>query len=279
MSEIINLAKDKPDTYVYQQAAEILCDTLEEDYSFVIQLWDHEKPKETKYPKVLISTSDEKHNVPVEAQDESYVHIFKQYAPMYDMKNATSVRREWDYRVSPLPLCSLEGFSPQPINIHERTYDWSWMGQFDPYARVAFRNSVNDLKTNPITGQAREHTCKILWYEGWNNGGPIEEYANVMSNTKIALVPNGSASLESFRFFEAAMAGCVIVSQQMPVVPMYNVAPTITVDNNWTNLPDVIDMILDNREEMEYYSHASKAWYEYFCSPEGLADYMKKRLV
>ena len=55
MSEIINLAKDKPDTYVYQQAAEILCDTLEKDYSFVIQLWDHEKPKETKYPKVLIS--------------------------------------------------------------------------------------------------------------------------------------------------------------------------------------------------------------------------------
>ena len=47
MSEIINLAKDKPDTYVYQQAAEILCDTLEKDYSFVIQLWDHEKPKET----------------------------------------------------------------------------------------------------------------------------------------------------------------------------------------------------------------------------------------
>ena len=47
MSEIINLAQDKPDTYVYQQAAEILCDTLQQDYSFVIQKWDGEKPTET----------------------------------------------------------------------------------------------------------------------------------------------------------------------------------------------------------------------------------------
>ena len=87
MSEIINLAKDKPDTYVYQQAAEILCDTLEKNHSFVIQTWDGEKPTETKHPKVLISTSAESHNVPVEASDDSYVHVFKQYVPMADMKN------------------------------------------------------------------------------------------------------------------------------------------------------------------------------------------------
>ena len=271
MSEIINLAQDKPDTYVYQQAAEILCDTLQQDYSFVIQTWDGEKPAETKHPKVLISTSDESHNVPVEATDDSYVHVFKQYVPMADMKNPVSILHEWKNKVTPLPLCSLEGFDPQPVGIHERSYDWSWMGQFDPYTRVNFRNAVVNLET-------KGHASKVLWYEGWNNGNPIEEYASVMSNTRIALVPNGSASYESFRFFEAAMAGCVIVSQQMPVIPMYNVAPTITVDNNWSNLPEVIDMILQNPEEMEYYSEAGKAWYKYFCSPEGLAYYMRKRL-
>ena len=271
MSEIINLAKDKPDTYVYQQAAEILCDTLEKNYSFVIQTWDGEKPIETKHLKVLISTSDESHNVPVEARDDSYVHVFKQYVPMADMKNPTSILHEWESRVTPLPLCSLEGFDPQPINVNERAYDWSWMGQFDPYTRVNFRNAVVNLET-------RGHASKVLWYEGWNNGNPMEDYSNVMANTRIALVPNGSASYESFRFFEAAMAGCVIVSQQMPVTSMYNVAPTITVDNNWSNLPNVIDMILQNPEEMEYYSEAGKAWYKYFCSPEGLAYYMRKRL-
>ncbi|MDB4352883.1 glycosyltransferase family 47 protein, partial [Porticoccaceae bacterium] len=166
---------------------------------------------------------------------------------------------------------SLEGFDPQPINVNERAYDWSWMGQFDPYTRVNFRNAVVNLET-------RGHASEVLWYEGWNNGNPMEDYSNVMANTRIALVPNGSASYESFRFFEAAMAGCVIVSQQMPVTSMYNVAPTITVDNNWSNLPNVIDMILQNPEEMEYYSEAGKAWYKYFCSPEGLAYYMRKRL-
>ena len=269
MSEIINLASKNPDTYVYQEAVEILCKELEEDYSFIIQVWNHDKAVETRYPKVFISTSDEVHAMPAEASDDSYVHIFKQYAPMADMKNPVSVLKT--EKVSPLPLCSLEGFVNQDINISDRKYDWSWMGQFDPYSRVHFKNSVSEL-------EGAGHQSKVLWYNGWNNGEPIDDYCSVMNNTKIALVPTGSASYESFRFFEAAQAGCVIISQQMPFVPMYNVAPNIIVDNSWSNLTNIVDKILASPEEMEYYSKASRMWYEHFCSPKGLASYMAKRL-
>ena len=75
------------------------------------------------------------------------------------------------------------------------------MGQFDPYSRVHFKNSVSEL-------EGAGHQSKVLWYNGWNNGEPIDDYCSVMNNTKIALVPTGSASYESFRFFEAAQAGC-----------------------------------------------------------------------
>ena len=55
MSEVINLIEQNPDSYMYKEAVEILSKKLKNDYSFILQVWNHEMPKETKYPKILIS--------------------------------------------------------------------------------------------------------------------------------------------------------------------------------------------------------------------------------
>jgi len=272
MSEIINLIEQNPDSYVYQEAVEILSKKLKNDYSFILQVWNHEMPKETKYPKILISTSDEAHNVPDQTQDDSYVHIFKQYAPMGTPTDQTSVKNI--NRVSPLPLGCLEGFASQDIPITKRTRDWSWMGQFDPYTRVNFRQAVDRLH-----GERPNYNSHVLWYEGWNNGDAIDSYCDVMNDTKIALVPIGSGSKESFRFFEAMCAGCIVINVGMPQTPMYNAAPAFPMDAGWAELTRTVDFILGREEEvLEYHSNAAKLWYEHFCSPERLAEYMFKRI-
>ena len=272
MSEIINLIEQNPDSYVYQEAVEILSKKLKNDYSFILQVWNHEIPKETKYPKILISTSDEAHNVPEQTQDDSYVHIFKQYAPMGTPTDQTSVKNI--NRVSPLPLGCLEGFVNQDIPITKRTKDWSWMGQFDPYTRVNFRQAVDRLQ-----GERPNYNSHVLWYEGWNNGDAIDSYCDVMNDTKIALVPIGSGSKESFRFFEAMCAGCIVINVGMPQTPMYNAAPAFPMDAGWAELTRTVDFILGREEEvLEYHSNAAKLWYEHFCSPERLAEYMFKRI-
>jgi len=272
MSEIINLIEENPDCHIYAEAIEILCKKLKNDYSFILQMWDHEMPARTKYPKILISTSDEMHGVPTQIEDSSYVHIFKQYAPMGTPTDQTSVKNI--NRVSPLPLGCLKGFSSQDIPITKRTRDWSWMGQFDPYTRVNFRQAVDRLQ-----GERPDYNSHVLWYEGWNNGDAIDSYCDVMNDTKIALVPIGSGSKESFRFFEAMCAGCIVINAGMPQTPMYNTAPAFPMDAGWADLTRTVDFILGREEEeMLYLSKTARVWYEHFCSPESIADYMLKRI-
>ena len=268
MSEIINLIKGNPDDHVYSDAVEILCEELEEDYSFILQVWKHEMPTKTKYPKVLISTSDESHRLPDQIFDPSFVHIFKQYAPLDNRRIVKKVRG-----VSALPLCHLKGFENYDIPISERTYDWAWMGQYDPYTRGHFKAAVDLLE------RERPHYNKhVLWYQGWNNGSGMEEYTNVMNNAKIALVPIGSGSVESFRFFEAMMCGCVVLNTSLPDVPFYNAAPHVNIDKGWRTLNETVDRLLGAKGEMEDYSQKAKKWYEEFCSPRSLANYMAARL-
>lgn len=271
MSEIINLIEDSPDSHIYAEAAEILSKRLKNDYSFILQIWDHEMPVKTKYPKILISTSDEMHQVPAQIEDGSYVHIFKQYIPMVDAFKQTSVIHS--DKVSPLPLGHLEGFVDKNIPTLERKYEWSWMGQFDPYRRLDFKAAVTKLEQ-----ERPDYRGHVLWYDGWNNGDPLSEYCDIMNNTKIALVPTGSGSLESFRFFEAMRAGCVVLSVGMPDIAMYSVSPKVYIDKNWAHLNEAMDYLMSREEELLYLSKAARVWYEHFCSPEGIANYMLKRI-
>jgi hypothetical protein len=269
MSEIINLIDKNPDSHVYQKAAEILSKQLQDDFSFVLQVWSDATPK-TKHKKILILTSDETHKIPQQINDPDVAYIFKQYIPMSNYRDVNSV--ENIPRIFALPLCELNGFTDFSKNIHDREYDWCWMGQYDPYRRTDFKNAIEIAKT--LNGVK----YKELWYNGWNNGAKIEDYCAIMNNTKIALVPTGSASFETFRFFEAMMCGCVVLSVPQPNVDFYNTAPFIPI-NNWVNeISDTIRSILDKKNLMSTISMSGRKWHNYYCSPEGLSNYMLEKI-
>ncbi len=269
MSEIINLIPNNPDVHVYSKAVELLSEMLKEDYSFIINVWDHEMPKDTKHPKILVSTSDEAHKMPSQAYDGSYVHVFKQYQPMINADDPLSVITS--DKVTAIPLCELEGVEDKQVPILEREYDWSWMGQFDPYRRAEFRNAMTQLEKN------EKLKNKVLWYDGWNNGQSTESYCDVLNQTKIMPVPRGSGSLESFRFFEAAKCGCIPVCTQQPHVDFYNVAPYFSI-SSWSHFGEFVENMKQRESEMEYLSKQVKSWHKYFCSPQGLANFMYKRI-
>lgn len=269
MSEIINLIPDNPDVHVYQKAVEILSDRIDEDYSFIINTWNGKNPDTTKYKRILISTSDENHQIPKESNDERYVYIFKQYAPMQNINDPNSVINI--HNVSAIPLCHLNGVKSKNINIKNREFDWCWMGQFDQYKRAEFRVAINKLS------RIRHFKNYVLWYNGWNNGISKTMYSDILNNTKIIFVPTGSASMESFRFFEAMMCGCIVVCIDMPRVDFYNTANIIKIDE-WNNLENTVSYILSRNSEIEYISYEAMNWYKYYCSPDGLANYMEKIL-
>ena len=269
MSEIINLIPNNPDVHIYAKAVELLTQRLEDDYSFIINVWNKEMPDATKYKRILITTSDEAHGTPSQVNDDEYVHIFKQYQPMTNRDDPTSV--VVSDKVTAIPLCELEGVENQNIPILERKYDWSWMGQFDPYRRVDFKMAIDSLKQN------KELKNRVLWYEGWNNGESTESYCDTINQTKVMPIPRGSASLESFRFFEAMKCGCIPVCVNQPSVDFYRVAPYFSI-SSWAHVEEFIQSVVKQEEEIKFLSEQAKLWYKHFCSPEGLCDYMYRTI-
>lgn len=268
MSEIINLIKDNPDSHRYHEALEIVCKKIEKKISFVIQVWNHDIPQ-TKYDKVLILTSDEGHNVPNCVKDNSILHIFKQYVPMSNVKDPSSIFLH--EKITPLPLCELYGIESKNIKICDRTLDWSFMGQNDPFARQAFVKMINKLSFN------EKFNHKILLYNGWNKGLSTQEYCEVLNNTKIAFVPNGSLSIESFRFYEAMKCGCAIISLEQPKIDIYQNAPYIKV-NNWEQAYNIFHELITDVNKLNDMSQKSTEWFKKYCSPESISSLIISKL-
>ena len=105
----------------------------------------------------------------------------------------------------------------------------------------------------------------------------MEEYSELMKQTKIAFAPNGYVSNETFRYFEAAKAGCVILAEERYDYWYYKDAPHITI-TDWSSVPEVIDNLLSNPEEMEYIREKTLKWWEDNCSPKAVASYIMENV-
>jgi hypothetical protein len=102
-----------------------------------------------------------------------------------------------------------------------------------------------------------------------------EEYGKMLSETKIALTPEGYDSNISFRFFEAARTGCILVSCRQPDVWHYDRFPGYYV-SSWTKLPAIIRNLVKNPEHAELMHQRILEYYRTYCSEESLANYIKQ---
>jgi hypothetical protein len=97
-----------------------------------------------------------------------------------------------------------------------------------------------------------------------------------MTDSKIALVPNGAVIPESFRFFDAYYSNCIVIitkelKSSYQNIWYYQDCPAITIDD-WSCLNNqLIDSIKNNIDEYEVKN------LEYFnknISVEGVANYI-----
>jgi hypothetical protein len=101
-------------------------------------------------------------------------------------------------------------------------------------------------------------------------------YSELLAQTRICLVPRGN-SPETFRYFEALRAGCIVVCEPLPDHWFYRGAPTITV-RRWNQLGDVLAPLLDDPDTAERYHRASLSWWETRCSEPVLGRYLAERI-
>lgn len=115
--------------------------------------------------------------------------------------------------------------------------------------------------------------------DGFARGFKIEEYYNIMRNSKIAIVPNGAVVPESFRYFEAFESNCIVITSY-PKDSNYNHwyyknSPAIFI-SNWNQLTkDLVNNLLDN-DNLNRYDSLNRKYFEENISPKGLSNYISK---
>lgn len=228
--------------------------------TFVFSVWD--KPLGTiPEGSIVFSTSDEHHQQPIQDHLRKEVSlVFKNYYP----KDGTS-----DPRVFPLPLGYLTGFSgTDSISVTERELDYSFSGTFNSNGRDKMLHQLN----------ARSQDGRKKFFrttEGWGRGLSMNEYSHLLSNTKIALCPSGYVSKESFRIFEAARCGCVLLVDDIPLNQWYyDQFPGIVI-KDWSDL-SVIERLLNDLDTLQELSKRTKVWYDQHVSPKSVGKYIEK---
>ena len=101
-------------------------------------------------------------------------------------------------------------------------------------------------------------------------------YAARLMRAKIAIVPRGNA-LETFRFFEAMRAGCVLITEQLPDFWFYHGAPVVRV-SDWSQLQPLLENLLSDPEKLRRMHFQSRGWWRDVCSPQALGRYMAHQL-
>ncbi len=107
-----------------------------------------------------------------------------------------------------------------------------------------------------------------------------EAYIDGLANTRIALVPRG-ISHETYRFFEAFKAGCVVICEPQPQA-WYNRGHPGIVMRDWSRLPQVLEALLADMEHLEALSQASAAYWQGVLQESVIAEtvstFLRERL-
>lgn len=246
---------------------------LNTDYELICRPWMVPHPPTDKKFITIVTSSEGHTYVPPEAEDPNCMGVFMHYFPT---ETPYDSHLKYIKNIYPLHLGNKSKFSPRSSkNIQERKYSVGFVGQLDPYRRVEFHAFTQAVKV-------RYPDSYIHFYEGWNKGLGEDNYSRLMGDFKIALVPWGSASLTTFRYYEAISSGCILLkchSYTHRDLKVEDPAGHFDI-RDWTDhdrLFYTIDHVLAD-EYKEYYRIANLRYYNKYLSPAACAEFIMDHL-
>lgn len=199
-----------------------------------------------------------------------------------------AVRANWPHILAPrghpapgwLPL-GPPAFRTEPVGvppIEQRPVDVCFRGSLGggrPYGpkvltRRRMASAIGQLRSDLVVDFVDTGT-----FEASYSLDPAS-YAQSLLNAKICLAPRGG-SLETWRVFEAAVAGCVVVTDPKPASWFYTGLPRKEL-HSWSQLPDVVDELFDHPELMKAMSDAGRDWAVNVVSPTAVGHWVARRV-
>ena len=238
----------------FKRVAEKLSPHFDDSYNLIITCC---------YDETLDLYNKDKKNIVIYLSDE--YGIFKNWFNKVDLVFRTYPRKGFfdNLKIFPIPLglvmpdfVTYELEKPKK-KLSERKYDYFYSGQPSPN-RTQFVNQIkNVVKQLPeLNGIIRETTS-------FRTGYPIDEYFQILNETKISFVPLGKVIPESFRFMESFESECVVVTD-FPLhmnkdIWYYRECPAFVVGIYSQITTDLIKNILQNidthqEKSIKYYN-------------------------
>lgn len=192
---------------------------------------------------VLIITSDEERNFPVEKIKHPNVKIWVQ--------NPKQARHD-EYGKWPLGYTSE---TRKNLNLETKDLDFFFAGQVTHKRRVDFIQSLRTITR--LNGE-------LFASEGFAQGLPPDEYMGLMNRAKVVPAPSGPVCAESFRVYEALETGAIpIADAESPQGDkdywdyLFGTVPFPTIQGI-TNLPGYIN---DQVENFQSKANKIQAWW------------------
>jgi hypothetical protein len=98
------------------------------------------------------------------------------------------------------------------------------------------------------------------------------DYWRRLAASQVCLAPRGNAA-ESYRVFEAARAGCVVVCERLPRHWFYRGAPFVEL-TGWRDLDTVLTRLISDERELAARQRRTLDWWYDRCDPEAVAQFM-----
>jgi|GEM_PF-1334060 len=234
-------------------------------------------------PKILLFVSEEYPNIPIPLMDK-YLVIFKAYLPHDRSK----------INIYPLPLGHASRFYRQsPLPWDQRTTDVFFSGQLHSVRYMGLYRALSGLRFIPSSIQVRLpervislfghnfsgrfKNSKIIFNRKHEGGFSLKKYQELIFRSKIALCPKGGISAETKRHFEAAAAGCILISEKLPDTYLYRNSPIIQIDNWRSDIKIIKDLLNDPEQQLNLHQQTMN-WYRKYFHPAGVAIYLKNKI-
>lgn len=185
----------------------------------------------------------------------------------------------------PIPIGYSNPIDQDAPPILDRPIDVSFAGSINHNERgslkerLLYPKRIARRKLLAALERVRVHSNLVVANHTTRHYGDVADvpmsYADLLKSTKVAVAPRGT-SRETFRHFEAAMAGCVVVTEPLPDHWFYRDAPFVYL-RNWTSLPDILKNLLTDANALRKRSEEISAWWKATCSPSAIADYIMKQ--
>jgi Exostosin family len=199
--------------------------------------------------------------------------------------------------IYPVPLGYYNQSPPAPVAFAQRKWsvsfagsglerldDGGWrakLGTPRDRTRDGMRIALNELATaapdDPIALLTQPTFPRLFPGQDREALGTTATYSEMLSNTRFCLVPRGY-SPETFRFFEAIRAGCIVICEWLPDHWFYRDAPVITL-RRWSDLSEVLLPLLADPDAQQRLHLSTVKYWESRCSERALGAYMAKQIA